>query len=85
MLRRKQFVECHSFFTGKTSVKSLTKRQKKRELNRDQRRHQAMQIRQNKRDEILSKKRSIGGASNAPFLGVLLKNKQFAFYSLAVF
>lgn len=53
---------------GKTSVKTLTKKQKK-ELNRDQRRHQAMQIRQNKRDEILSKKRAIGGASNAPFLG----------------
>lgn len=27
-----------------------------------------MQIRQNKREEILSKKRSIGGASNSPFL-----------------
>lgn len=54
---------------GKTSVKAFTKKQKK-ELNREQRRNQAMQIRQNKRDEILSKKRAIGGASNAPFLGM---------------
>ncbi|KAJ8930714.1 hypothetical protein NQ314_016479 [Rhamnusium bicolor] len=40
---------------GKISVKTLSKRNK-RELNKDQRRHQAVQIRQNKRDEILAKK-----------------------------
>lgn len=56
---------------GKVSIKSLTKRQKK-ELNKDQRRHQALQIRQNKRDEILNKKRALGSANYAPFLVCVL-------------
>lgn len=54
-------------FTGKVSVKTLSKRNKK-ELNREQRRHQALQIRQKKRDEVLAKKRSLGGFEYAPFL-----------------
>lgn len=37
-------------------------------MNREQRRHQALQIRQKKRDEILAKKRSLGGLEYAPFL-----------------
>lgn len=53
--------------SGKVSVKTLSKRSKK-ELNREQRRHQALQIRQKKRDEVLAKKRSLGGLEYAPFL-----------------
>lgn len=41
-------------------------------MNKDQRRHQAMQIRQNKRDEMLAKKRHLGGWENAPFLVCIL-------------
>ncbi|KAL1498358.1 hypothetical protein ABEB36_009170 [Hypothenemus hampei] len=52
---------------GKISLKAATKRNK-RELNRDQRRHQATQIRQKKREEVLVKKRSLGGLELAPFL-----------------
>lgn len=37
-------------------------------LTREERRHQANQIRQNKREELLAKKRSLGGLSYAPFL-----------------
>lgn len=37
-------------------------------MNREQRRHQALQIRQKKRDEVLAKKRSLGGLEYAPFL-----------------
>lgn len=43
-------------------------RKRKAELNKIQRRNQAIQIRQNKRDEVLSKKRSLGGFDAAPFL-----------------
>lgn len=52
---------------GKVSVKTISKSQKK-EMNRDQRRMQANQIRKNKREECFSKKRSLGGAGAAPFL-----------------
>lgn len=38
------------------------------ELKRDERRHQAKQIRKNKRDEVLAKKRSLGGTRKPPFL-----------------
>lgn len=48
-------------------MKILSKKNKK-ELNREQRRHQALQIRQKKRDEVLAKKRSLGGLEFAPFL-----------------
>ena len=37
-------------------------------LKKDERRHQALQIRKNKRDEVLSKKRAIGRNRNPPFL-----------------
>ncbi|CAG9833535.1 unnamed protein product [Diabrotica balteata] len=56
---------------GKVSVKTLSKRNK-RELNRGERRNQAVQIRQNKRDEVLAKKRSLGGLDFAPFLVCLV-------------
>nr|CAD7395269.1 unnamed protein product [Timema cristinae] len=52
---------------GKVSVKTLTKRARK-ELKKDERRNQAVQLRQKKRDEVLLKKRSLGGACTAPFL-----------------
>lgn len=64
-------------FLGKVSVKNISKKNK-RELNRDQRRHQALQLRQRKRDEILTKKRSLGGLEYAPFLVCVLPlSKQF--------
>lgn len=45
-------------------------------MNKEQRRNQALQIRQNKRDELLSKKRSLGGMDFAPFLGrFIVKSK----------
>lgn len=44
-------------------------RKRKIELGKQERRHQAVQIRQRKRDEVLSKKRMLGGLDAAPFLG----------------
>ncbi|KAI4465355.1 ribosome biogenesis protein [Holotrichia oblita] len=62
---------------GKVSVKSIS-RKRKVELNRSQRRHQSLQIRQNKRDEVLLKKRSLGGFESAPLLlCVVPLNKDF--------
>ncbi|XP_034244688.1 pre-rRNA-processing protein TSR1 homolog [Thrips palmi] len=52
---------------GKVSVKSLTSRNKK-DLGKEGRRHQAGQIRKRKRDEVLLKKRALGGSKTAPFL-----------------
>lgn len=52
-------------------MKTISKKAK-RELNKEARRHQALQIRQNKRNEVLNKKRSIGGLDHAPFLVCLL-------------
>ncbi|KAK3916328.1 Pre-rRNA-processing protein TSR1-like protein [Frankliniella fusca] len=52
---------------GKVSVKSLTKRNKKN-LGKDERRHQAGQLRKKKREEVLLKKRALGGSKTAPFL-----------------
>lgn len=60
------FILCR-FTSGKISVKSLTKRNKKL-LGKEERRNQAGQVRKKKRDEVLLKKRSIGGAKTAPFL-----------------
>lgn len=37
-------------------------------LKKEERRHQANQIRKNKREEVLSKKRALGGGRNPPFL-----------------
>lgn len=37
-------------------------------LKKDERRHQALQIRKNKREEVLAKKRALGGTRNPPFL-----------------
>ncbi|XP_055639550.1 pre-rRNA-processing protein TSR1 homolog isoform X1 [Toxorhynchites rutilus septentrionalis] len=56
---------------GKTNIKSVS-RKKSRELGRDDRRRQANQIRKNKRQEAMALKRSIGGATTAPFLTCVL-------------
>ncbi|CAG9771433.1 unnamed protein product [Ceutorhynchus assimilis] len=62
---------------GKVSLKSLSKKNK-RDLNRDQRRHQSLQIRQNKREEVLNKKRALGGLEFAPiFVSVIPLNREF--------
>ncbi|CAH2236184.1 pre-rRNA-processing protein TSR1 homolog [Pararge aegeria] len=41
-------------------------------LKKEERRHQALQIRKNKRDEVLAKKRGLGGNRNPPFLVCLV-------------
>jgi len=56
---------------GRVSVKQTTIRNQ-RELRRDERRHQANQIRKNKREEAMALKRSIGGNKTAPFLTCIL-------------
>lgn len=56
-------------FPGRVSVKVSTKNSN-RTLKRDERRLQAHQIRRNKREEVMDKKRKLGGLSgkSAPFL-----------------
>lgn len=56
-----------TLIVGQVSVKKITKGAKK-DLNREQRKNQTVQIRQNKRDEILAKKRCLGGLKTPPFL-----------------
>lgn len=53
------------------NAKALSKRIKS-ELGKEARRHQAQQIRQNKRDEILQKKRHFGSSAAPPFLIALI-------------
>ncbi|CAG9784847.1 unnamed protein product [Diatraea saccharalis] len=52
---------------GKVNVKEIVRRNR-HILKKDERRHQSMQIRKNKREEVLSKKRALGGNRNPPFL-----------------
>lgn len=52
---------------GKVNVKEFVRRNR-RELKKEERRHKALQIRKNKREEVLSKKRALGGTRNPPFL-----------------
>jgi pre-rRNA-processing protein TSR1 len=54
-------------FVGRTSAKTVTKKAR-HELRKEERRNKAAQIRQKKRDEVLFKKRSLGGSTSAPFL-----------------
>ncbi|XP_063696965.1 pre-rRNA-processing protein TSR1 homolog [Culicoides brevitarsis] len=56
---------------GRVSVKASTMKAK-RDLRRDERRHQATQIRKNKREEAIALKRSVGGTHTAPFLTCVL-------------
>ncbi|KAJ0179702.1 hypothetical protein K1T71_004293 [Dendrolimus kikuchii] len=52
---------------GKVNVKEFIRRNR-RELKKEERRHQALQIRKNKREEVLAEKRALGGSRNPPFL-----------------
>ncbi|XP_028025484.1 pre-rRNA-processing protein TSR1 homolog [Bombyx mandarina] len=52
---------------GKVNLKEIVRRNR-RELRKDDRRHQASQIRKNKREEVLAAKRALGGTRNPPFL-----------------
>ncbi|XP_073951741.1 tsr1 ribosome assembly factor [Choristoneura fumiferana] len=52
---------------GKVNAKEFVRRNR-HILKKDERRHQALQIRRNKREEVLSKKRALGGTRNPPFL-----------------
>ncbi|XP_026328590.1 pre-rRNA-processing protein TSR1 homolog [Hyposmocoma kahamanoa] len=52
---------------GKISIKDVVRRNR-HILKKEERRHQANQIRKNKREEVLSKKRALGGGRNPPFL-----------------
>ncbi|XP_032511117.2 pre-rRNA-processing protein TSR1 homolog [Danaus plexippus] len=52
---------------GKVNVKEFVRRNR-HILKKEERRHQALQIRKNKREEVLSKKRALGGNRNPPFL-----------------
>ena len=60
-----------SFFIGKVDVKSLSRKNKS--LDKQQRRHQAKQVRKNKREEVLEKKRKFGTDSSPPHLIVGFK------------
>lgn len=52
-------------------MKEFTRRNR-HVLKKDERRHQALQIRKNKREEVLAKKRALGGTRNPPFLVCLV-------------
>ena len=59
--------EIQSMAKGKVSIKVVTKC-KKKELNRDQRRHLMKQKRQSRREETIAIKRSIGSENKPPIL-----------------
>ncbi|XP_071960832.1 pre-rRNA-processing protein TSR1 homolog [Antedon mediterranea] len=52
---------------GRVSVKTISKKLRK-DLSKNQRRHQANQIRQKKKDDVINRKRKIGGKYGAPHL-----------------
>ncbi|KAL2720052.1 pre-rRNA-processing protein TSR1 [Vespula squamosa] len=52
---------------GKTNIKLISK-QIHKNLNRDARRHQSLQFRKKKREEVLAQKRNLGGTHSAPIL-----------------
>lgn len=59
------------FTSGKVGLKAISHRHKQQQ-RKDQRRNQLNQVRKNKRDEVLQKKRQLGGQNTAPFLVCLL-------------
>jgi pre-rRNA-processing protein TSR1 len=59
-------IKCN-VISGRTSAKTFTKKAR-HELSKGERKNKAAQIRQKKREEILLKKRSLGGATSAPLL-----------------
>jgi pre-rRNA-processing protein TSR1 len=66
---------------GKVEVKALTKHRKQQ--SRDDRKNRLNQLRKTKREEILNKKRLIGGLNGAPHIVVLISN--FTFYLSSLF
>ncbi|KAK7868139.1 hypothetical protein R5R35_003016 [Gryllus longicercus] len=56
---------------GRMAAKALSKKVR-RDLRKDERRHQATQIRRNKREEVLLKKRALGSATSPPFITALV-------------
>ncbi|XP_022101232.1 pre-rRNA-processing protein TSR1 homolog [Acanthaster planci] len=54
---------------GRVNVKTQSKKNR-HEISKVDRRHQALQRRQHKREETLARKRSIGGRDSAPHLVV---------------
>jgi len=56
--------ELEKSFKGRVDVKGITK--KNRQLDRQQKRHQAKMIRKNKRDEVLDQKRQLGAEDSPP-------------------
>lgn len=57
--------------SGRVSFKAASKRNK-HVLGKEQRRHQALQLRRLKRDEVLSQKRGLGGFNTPPFLTCII-------------
>lgn len=55
------------FLLGKISVDAIFRRNR-HALSKQDRRNQAMQIRKRDREEVLAKKRAIGGTRTPPFL-----------------
>lgn len=56
-----------SISVGKQNIIKITKRLKK-DLQKDARRNQLLQIRKKKREEVLAEKRNLSGFSSAPLL-----------------
>ena len=56
---------------GRVHVK-VASRKRKNEISRDERRRKANQMRNKKREEVLQKKRAIGGQDTAPFLTAII-------------
>lgn len=56
---------------GRVQLKTITKR-KNQELGREDRRRKANQLRSKKREDVLTKKRALGGNDTAPFLTAII-------------
>lgn len=66
------------FGLGRVQLKVATRKNKNKDLKRDERRKKANQIRQKKREEVLAKKREIGGDDNAPIVAAIIPLGQSA-------
>lgn len=60
-----------SLLAGRVQAKFLTKR-KNQEISREERRRKATQLRSKRREDIISKKRALGGSDTAPFLTAVI-------------
>lgn len=63
---------------GRTQGKLAGKVKRKQELKREEQRRKANQIRSKKREDVLAKKRGIGGNDNAPFFTAVIPLGQSA-------